>query len=51
MDKKSALIAGATGLVGRELLRLLLDQEYYDRIVVLTRRELDIKDNRLENSL
>jgi len=48
MDKKSALIAGATGLVGRELLRLLLDQEYYDRIVVLTRRELDIKDNRLE---
>ncbi len=48
MDKKTALVAGATGLVGRELLRVLLDIDYYSKIVVLTRRELDIKDNRLE---
>ncbi len=45
--KKTALISGATGLVGRALVRHLLEQDYYDQIVVLTRRDLLIKDNRL----
>lgn len=35
-------------MVGRELVRLLLDKNYYEKIVILTRRELDIKDNRLQ---
>ncbi len=48
MDEKTALIAGATGLVGRELLKLLLEQDYYDRIVVVTRKELEVKDSRLD---
>lgn len=47
MDKK-ALIAGATGLIGRELVRLILEKNYYQEITILTRRELDIKDNRLK---
>ncbi|MGI9246071.1 MAG: oxidoreductase [Steroidobacteraceae bacterium] len=36
----TALLAGASGLVGGECLRLLLDSRRYDRIVVLTRRDL-----------
>jgi len=34
---RSALLAGATGLVGRELLPLLLDNERYTRVLVLAR--------------
>ncbi len=45
---KVALIAGATGLVGRELVRLLLSDPYYDKVKVVTRKSTDIKDNRLE---
>jgi uncharacterized protein YbjT (DUF2867 family) len=36
----TALLAGATGLVGGELLRGLLTSRHYARIVVLTRRPL-----------
>lgn len=46
--ERSALIVGATGLVGKALLRLLLEKDYYKKIVILSRRELDIKDNRIE---
>lgn len=38
--KYVALLAGATGLVGGECLRLLRASERYARIVLLTRREL-----------
>lgn len=48
MPSKTALIAGATGLVGNALLNLLLQKDYYQKIIVLTRKELRIKDNRLE---
>lgn len=39
-DSKSILLCGATGLVGRECLRLLLDDPAFGRVVVLTRRPL-----------
>lgn len=42
-----ALITGATGLVGKALVRLLLAKDYYQKIIILSRRELDIKDNRI----
>ncbi len=45
---KVALIAGATGLVGRELVRLLLSDPYYDKVKVVVRQSTEIKDNRLE---
>lgn len=48
MSKKSALVIGATGLVGKALVRLLLEKDYYSKIIVVARRELAIKDNRLE---
>ena len=47
MSKKTAIIIGATGLVGKALVRLLLDKDYYSKITVVARRELAIKDNRL----
>lgn len=40
MENKSALIAGATGLIGKDLLKNLLDEEYYQIIYILTRRPL-----------
>jgi len=46
MDK-TALVTGATGLVGNAIIRLLLSKDYYQKIIVLARRELTIKDNRI----
>jgi len=37
-DARSALLAGATGLVGRALLALLLESPHYARVYVLVRR-------------
>ena len=41
--KKTALIAGATGLVGGELLKQLIASDAYHRIVVLSRRDLGLR--------
>ncbi len=46
--EKTAVVSGATGLVGRELMKVLLANDYYSKILVLGRRKLDIKDNRIE---
>ena len=40
---RSVLLLGASGLVGGECLRLLSNDDAFDRIVVLTRRPLDPK--------
>ena len=40
MTQKTALIAGATGLVGSALLELLLNSDAYSQVTVLTRRPL-----------
>ncbi len=45
---KSALIIGATGLVGRHLLEQLLHNENYGRIVTITRRPLEFSHEKLE---
>ena len=37
---RSALLAGGTGLIGGQLLRLLLDSTTYDRVVAITRKRL-----------
>jgi uncharacterized protein YbjT (DUF2867 family) len=39
-DGLTALLAGATGLVGGECLRRLLDTDAYEQVVVVTRRDL-----------
>lgn len=44
----SALLLGATGLVGREILRLLLDDPYFARVVVIARRATGVQHPKLE---
>lgn len=45
---KSALIVGATGLVGTELLKILLTESKYASVKVLTRRKLPMTNAKLE---
>jgi uncharacterized protein YbjT (DUF2867 family) len=45
----NALILGASGLVGNELLELLLDDSRFDKIDLLSRRELDLRDVKVTN--
>ena len=45
------MIVGATGLVGKALVRLILSKDYYKKIIVLSRRELEIRDNRIEMAI
>ncbi len=41
MEKRNALIAGATGLVGSSLLEQLLAGNKYEKIVIITRKSID----------
>ena len=41
MEKRNALIAGATGLVGSSLLEQLLTGNEYEKIVIITRKSID----------
>ncbi|MFC4306295.1 NAD-dependent epimerase/dehydratase family protein [Cohnella boryungensis] len=43
----TAVVAGATGMMGRQLVRLLLEDPTYQRIVVLVRRGIDITHPKL----
>ncbi|ELR73121.1 Oxidoreductase [Fulvivirga imtechensis AK7] len=49
MGKKTALIAGATGLVGGKLLELLLQDPYYEEVIVLTRKPMEGKSAKLKS--
>lgn len=50
-SRKTALLVGATGLVGRHCLHYLLSHEAYTRVRVLTRRSVRIRDEKLEEHL
>jgi uncharacterized protein YbjT (DUF2867 family) len=45
---RTALIAGASGLVGSHCLRLLLDEPAYERVIALARRALPLEHPKLE---
>ena len=47
MEKRNALIAGATGLVGNTILQQLLTDDQYDKIVVITRKPIEISHPKL----
>ena len=47
-QRRTAVVAGASGLVGRELLGRLLHEPVYDRIVALTRRPLHTGERVIE---
>ncbi|MGD9328764.1 MAG: NAD-dependent epimerase/dehydratase family protein, partial [Cyclobacteriaceae bacterium] len=46
--ERKALIIGATGLIGRELTKLLSQTDYYQKIYVLVRRETGLSGERIE---
>lgn len=45
---KQAVVVGATGLVGSEVVRKLLEDGSYERVVTLARKKLALHDDRLE---
>lgn len=45
--KKKAVVIGATGLVGRQLVKLMLKDDQYESILVIMRRPFDIKDPKI----
>jgi uncharacterized protein YbjT (DUF2867 family) len=47
-EKKSAVIFGATGLVGKELITLLLENKDFERIVVVVRKLLVLTNPKLK---
>jgi len=48
MNKRTALLIGATGLVGKELLQILLDAEEYRKVTILVRRPLEVQHEKLD---
>ena len=44
---KTAVIAGHSGLIGRQLLDLLLADDYYTKVISLGRKSLDIENHKL----
>lgn len=47
MEKRNALIAGATGLVGNSLLQQILADNEYEKVVIITRKSITINHPKL----
>lgn len=45
MEQKIAALFGASGLIGSEILSLLIKEELYKEVVVVTRRALQIESS------
>ena len=50
-NDKTALIAGATGLIGQSLIKKLASDSYYQKIITVSRRELTKADSGKVNNL
>jgi uncharacterized protein YbjT (DUF2867 family) len=48
---KIALVAGATGLIGRQIVELLLADDDYSSVKVISRKPLDMEHSKLDNKL
>ncbi|MDE5414783.1 oxidoreductase [Alkalihalobacterium chitinilyticum] len=51
MKKKTALIVGATGLIGSELLQILLNQSEYKKVIAIVRKPLGFNHSKLEEKV
>ena len=51
MSGRTAALVGATGLIGGELLQLLLNDPYYDSVRILIRRPFAMDHSKLEKKL
>jgi len=49
MENRVALVAGSTGLIGGQLLELLLSDTVYSKVIALSRKPLLISHPKLEN--
>ncbi len=45
--RRKAIVAGATGLIGSQLLNILLDSGSYDEVLIIVRRKLDFSHIKL----
>ncbi|MEH7246263.1 oxidoreductase [Neobacillus niacini] len=45
-QKKTALVLGATGLIGKELVKIISENEQYEKIHLLVRRSIEINNER-----
>jgi len=48
---KTALVAGATGLVGKQLVNQLIANDEYSKVIVIARREINMSHPKLELKL
>jgi uncharacterized protein YbjT (DUF2867 family) len=46
---RTALLAGSTGLIGNQLLHLLLEDPGYDKVIALSRKPLELTHQKLQN--
>jgi uncharacterized protein YbjT (DUF2867 family) len=46
---RTALLAGSTGLIGNQLLHLLLEDPGYDKVIALSRKPLALTHQKLQN--
>ena len=51
ISDRTALVAGATGVVGRTCLRTLLRNPHYSRVIAVTRRGIETEDKKLEQKI
>lgn len=48
---RTAVLAGATGLIGNQLLQLLLTDTAYEKVIALSRKPISTAHPKLENVL
>ena len=51
MERKTALVVGATGLVGSSLVNMLLEAPEYENVIVWVRASTGIKNNKLQEKI
>ena len=51
MASRTALLAGATGLIGSQLLPLLLASDRYSKVIVIGRRPVELTHSKLDNQV
>jgi uncharacterized protein YbjT (DUF2867 family) len=51
MKSKSALVLGASGLVGHDLTKILIDSSEYNEITLLLRKKLDIDNKKIHQEI
>ena len=47
--KRTVALFGSTGLIGGEILKLLIDDDHYEAINVITRKKVNVKSKKIKN--